>query len=369
MKPRILIFSLAYEPLVGGAELAVRNITDRLFDYEFDMITCRFDPKHRPREKIGNVTVYRVGFGSRLGRYLFPVAGFFKVAQLHKAKPYGMIWSIMAAYAGGAALLFKWRFPRVKFLLTLQEGDSVKHIYKQVRGFQSLWRMIFRKADYIQAISNFLADWAKKEGASCPIEVVPNGVNLEKFKANDAKKNANDAKVVITVSRLVYKNGVDILIRAIQDLPVKLQILGSGPEETSLKNLAEELNIADKIEFLGNIDNDKLPEYLSQADIFARPSRSEGLGISFLEAMAMGLPVIAPPVGGIPDFLKDRETGLFVQEEDPADLAEKIKLLLNDESLRNRIAQAGQKLVLENYSWGTIASKMDRIFKKLASHV
>ena len=162
---------------------------------------------------------------------------------------------------------------------------------------------------------------------------------------------------------------MDILIRAIQDLPVKLQILGSGPEETSLKNLAEELNIADKIEFLGNIDNDKLPEYLSQADIFARPSRSEGLGISFLEAMAMGLPVIAPPVGGIPDFLKDRETGLFVQEEDPADLAEKIKLLLNDENLRNRIAQAGQKLVLENYSWGTIASKMDRIFKKLASHV
>ena len=200
MKPRILIFSLAYEPLVGGAELAVRNITDRLFDYDFDMVTCRFDPKHQYQEQVGRINVYRVGDGrSRLGRYLYPFQSYLLALKLQNKRPYSVIWSIMAAYAGGAALLFKWRYPSVKFLLTLQEGDSVEHIHKQVRGFQSLWRIVFRKADYIQAISNFLARWAKEEGAVNPVEVVPNGVDVEKFKNQNYRSKCKNYNYSIEV--------------------------------------------------------------------------------------------------------------------------------------------------------------------------
>lgn len=375
MKKRILIFSIAYEPLVGGAELAVRHITDRLPQYEFDLITCRFKKDHLVREKIGNVNVYRVGFGTRIGRYLYPAMAYRLGSKLHKQRPYQIVWSIMAAYAGLATLMFLRRNSKAKFLLTLQEGDSIEHIHGQVRGFRRQWQKIFKTADYIQAISNFLADWAKKEGATCPIEVVPNGVDLDEFKIYDLRfKNERDSKIIITTSRLVHKNGVDILIRAaselkalIPDSKLIIQILGTGPDEQKLKKLAKDLKLEDTVQFLGNIEPDKIPDYLNKADIFVRPSRSEGLGISFLEAMAAGLPVIATKVGGIPDFLKDRETGLFAKVDDPKDLAEKITLLAEDHAMYDKIRTNARRLIEAKYSWERIASQMDKIFQEILS--
>lgn len=377
MRPRILIFSIAYEPLVGGAELAVRNITDRLSQYEFDLITCRFDRAVPKQEKIENVRVFRVGFDGRLGRLLYPVLAFRLAKRLHRETPYRLVWSIMAAYAGAAAMMLLRRFPKVKFLLTLQEGDAISHIHRRVRGFKKQWQAVFRRADRIQAISNFLADWARSEGATCPIDVVPNGVDLTKFQISNSKSqiNSNPQITIITTSRLVPKNGIDILIRAVAELKpqipnikYQIQILGSGPEEKKLKRLASELKINDRIEFLGNVNPDEVPKYLSQADIFVRPSRSEGLGSSFLEAMAAGLPIVATKVGGIPEFLKDYETGLFVKMDDPADVAEKISKLLADKALRKTLGEKGQRLVQEKYSWDKVALQMDKIFSSLVAN-
>ncbi len=416
MKPRILIFSIAYEPLLGGAETAVRNLTDRLSSYEFDLITCRFSRKHRVSERIGTVNVYRVGFGSRLGRLLYPVLAFRLAARLHRKHPYQVVWSIMAAYAGAAALMFLRRFSQVKFLLTLQEGDPIEYIHRQVRGFRTQWQRIFKRANYVQAISQYLAKWARKEGTNCPIEVIPNGVELKKFQIPKSKFQINSKiqiSKIVTVSRLVPKNGIDILIKAFaviarneetkqsqgeiathpsgarNDIGIKLQILGTGPEEKKLKKLAKALNVEDAVEFLGNVPADKVPEYLTQADIFVRPSRSEGLGTAFLEAMAAGLPVIGTPVGGIGEFLipyrvflpsaplrlrrtdgegerkRGSANGLFVKPEDPKDLAEKILLLLKNEKLREELGQNGRRLVEEEYSWDLIAQKMAKIFSGL----
>ena len=378
MKPRVLIFSVAYEPLVGGAELAVRNITDRLSSYEFDLVTCRFSRRHKARERIGNVNVYRVGFGSRVGRYLYPVFAWRQARQLHRKRPYAAVWSIMAAYAGAAALMFLRRFPKVKYLLTLQEGDSFEHIRKRVRGFKKVWQEVFKRADYIQAISRYLADWAKIEGAECSIEIVPNGVDPLSFSPLQ-RGRLRGGKTIITTSRLVPKNGIDILIRGFAVIasgshpfggsPVarqsQLQILGSGPDEAKLKKLAKELNVADKIQFFGHVEPQKIPAYLAAADIFVRPSRSEGLGSSFLEAMAAGLPVVGTNVGGITDFLKDGETGLLTRPEDPKDLAQKIQRLLDDAGLRQKLGENGRNLVEKNYSWERVAGQMDEIFKKL----
>lgn len=370
---RILIFSIAYEPLVGGAELAVRNLTGRLLQYEFDLITCRFSRKHPEQERIGNVCVYRVGFGSRLGRYLYPVLAFRLAKKLHQKEPYQIVWSIMAAYAGAAALMFLRRFPKLKFLLTLQEGDPIEHIHKQVRGFRSRWQQIFRRADYLTAISKYLADWARKEGARCPVEVVSNGVNPHSFFPSRREGGEErGGRVIITASRLVPKNGIDTLIRAAAELKAVIgdpkyviQILGTGPDEEKLKKLARELEVEDVVVFLGNIEPDKVPQYLAQADIFVRPSRSEGLGSSFLEAMAAGLSVIGTPVGGIPEFLKDQETGLFCKIDDPKDLASKIRQLLEDEKLRIKLGENGRRLMEDRYSWDAIAKQMGQIFQKL----
>ena len=375
MTPRILIFSIAYAPLVGGAELAVRNITDRLFSYEFDLITCRFDKSYSTLERIGNMNVYRVGFGSRIGRYLYPIFAFRLAKKLHKAKPYQIVWSIMAAYASAAALMFLRRYPQVKFLLTLQEGDDISHIHKQVRGYKKIWQRIFRRADHIQAISQYLADWARKEGATCPVEVAPNGVDTSSFSplSRGRSRGGENSNVIITVSRLVPKNGIDILIKAIAVIAknamakqsLKLIIVGAGREEQNLKKLAKDLGVDEIVEFAGHVDHAQLPKYLIAADIFVRPSRSEGLGTAFLEAMAVGVPVIAARVGGVSDFLTDGETGIFCRENDPHDLAEKIERLISDDGLRHKLLENGKRLVQKSYTWGTIAESMDRILKSL----
>ena len=117
--------------------------------------------------------------------------------------------------------------------------------------------------------------------------------------------------------------------------------------------------------FLGQIEHNDLPQYLAMADVFCRPSLSEGLGNVFLEAMAAGVPIIGTPVGGIPDFLKDRETGLFCQVNNPQDLADKIKEILDNEELRRSLIKNGLSLVQEKYNWDNIVLKMEKIFLSL----
>ena len=373
-KKRVLIFSLAYAPFVSGAELAVKEITDRIKDIDFDLITLRFNRKWPKSEKIGNVNVYRIGGG----KLFFPFFAFWKARQLHKKNGYDSVWSIMANRAGFAALFFKFWHPKVKYLLTLQEGDTLDYPEKRMGLAEifigGLFKKVFTKADYIQAISNYLADWARNMGAKALVEVVPNGVDLNNLKSKISNlKNADkNSKVIITTSRLVRKNGIDTLIKAMAELRVqhrmsniKLQILGDGPDEKKLKDLAKELKVDDIVQFLGHIEPEYVYEYLTVADIFVRPSRSEGLGSSFLEAMGAGLPIIGTKMGGIPDFLKDGETGLFCKVDDPKDLAEKIKKLMMDEDLARRIAENGRRLVLEKYDWNDIAQRMEEIFAKL----
>lgn len=390
--------------------MAVKEITDRLPDRDFVCFTCRFDSNWSGEEKIGNVRVIRLGSGGKnyyrqfFQKFFYIFRAWRAAEKVHKITPINVVWAMMASYGGFAALLFKLRHPKVPLFLTLQEGDSESHILRRVNVFYPIWRLIFKKADYVQTISHYLADFARRHGAKCPIEVIPNGVDLKKYNSMLGRSNLQKLDI-ITTSRLVYKNGIDILVRAMAVVAseakkssedrrglwlgddVKLRILGSGPDEQKLKNLAAELGIADSVEFLGHIEPDKIPEYLARADIFVRPSRSEGLGSSFLEAMAAGLPIIGTSVGGIPDFLIDLNlrtsqdlknydpknpsaysndpNGIFTETDNPKDLAEKILLLLKNDELRKKLGENGRKLVAEKYNWDNIAVKINKIFSKL----
>ncbi|MFH1388275.1 MAG: glycosyltransferase family 4 protein, partial [Patescibacteria group bacterium] len=194
----------------------------------------------------------------------------------------------------------------------------------------------------------------------------PNGVDLEIFRPKEKIENKNE-KIILTVSRLVKKNGIDDLIKAGQYLhfPFKIIIIGTGPDEEKLKKLVKEKGLEDKIIFKGQVKYDELPEYYASTDVFVRPSLSEGLGNVFLEAMACGLPVIGTEVGGIPDFLKDKETGLFCRTNNPQDIADKIKEILEDNNLRNYLIKNGLELVKEKYSWDNITSQIETIYLKL----
>ena len=372
---KILIFSTAYFPFVGGAEVAVKAITDRISDIEFSMITARMDFKLPKFERLGHIDVYRVGIGWPIFDKLWLAFRGAGVAQkLHKKNRYDAIWSIMASFGGLAARVFKKKNPDIKFLLTLQEGDNLVEVERKVRLIRRWFKNIFTSADYIQAISNYLADWAKKMGAVCPIEVVPNGVNIKKFSIDDFRLTIDDfkkklgikkdEKIVITVSRLVKKNGVGDLIRAMKDVEAKLLICGDGEERQKLEVRSKKLGIENKVKFMGFIAPAELPKYYAIADVFCRPSLSEGLGNVFLEAMAAGVPVIATPVGGIPDFLKNGETGLFCHVRNPESIAEKIKWILDEKNKEEvaRVVANAREMVGRKYDWEIIAEKMEKIF-------
>ena len=108
-----------------------------------------------------------------------------------------------------------------------------------------------------------------------------------------------------------------------------------------------------------------MPPYLHISDIFVRPSLSEGLGNSFLEAMAAGIPVIATPVGGIPDFLVDGETGLFCEVNNPHSIAQKVEKLIKDRESRDYIIKNAREMVLQKYSWERVAGEMREVLTGL----
>ena len=376
---RVLIFSLAYEPFIGGAEVAIKEITNRLPDCDFEMVTVNLDGEQEREEKIGNVLVRRI-----TGKYLYPFKALHLAAKLHRKDNYDVVWAIMANQAGMAAAAFKRKFPEVKFLLTLQEGDELKSLAYRLRLFgPRLWG-VFKTADQIQVISNYLANWARSMGARCPIIIIPNGVDIKNFQLPDSsfKKRENGA-MIITTSRLVWKNGVDTLIKALNYLPkeVKLQIVGDGPEELTLRQLMSRCHLDNRVEFLGSVKPDQIPMLLGGADVFVRASRSEGLGNSFLEAMAAGVPTVGTAVGGIPDFLFDpnnldtecpnghsvSQTGWLCRVNDPQSIADKVKFILDPVNAGKveKIKENAKMLVEEKYNWEQIAQSIGATVDKL----
>ncbi|HRY31029.1 MAG TPA: glycosyltransferase family 4 protein [Candidatus Paceibacterota bacterium] len=388
-KKKVLILSIAYFPkFVGGAEVALKEITDRLGDkYEFDMVTLRFDKNLASSEKLGSVNIFRVGLSAKgatpgelplvvkLAKILAPFSIFWRAWKLHRKNKYDLIWSMMANQAGFAGMFLKMISKKTPLVLSVQEGNSPESIERKVRYILPMYRKIFSSADVVQPISNFLAGFAQKMGGS-KIVVVPNGVDVEKFSLAKSEKSpqilselgvSGSEKIIITASRLVNKNGIEDLIRSLVFLPtnVKLLILGAGPLEDNLKRVTENLGLFERVIFKGQVTHDDLVQYFAVADIFCRPSLSEGLGNVFLEAMASKLPVAATPVGGIVDIVVDRKTGLLAQPGDPRDLASKIDILLNDEKLRLDLVKNGFEMVSKKYDWNIIAQKMDEIFNSV----
>ncbi|MDD4477029.1 MAG: glycosyltransferase family 4 protein [Patescibacteria group bacterium] len=379
MLKNILIFSTAYLPFVGGAELAVKEITDRIQDHEFDMVTAKMDAKLLNVEKIGNITVHRIGIGHPFFDKIFLVLfGHYFGLKLHKIKKYDAVWAIMASYGGFAALSFKLK-TGVKFLLTLQEGDPIEYILKKVRFVRRRFYLIFKKADGLQPISNFLMNWGKKMGFVGNVsEVIPNGVDVARFtkdypreEMNEIRKSfgfAENSVILITASRLVIKNGIEDVIKALPLLPdnVCFAICGVGELKGKLENAVKELNLEKRVKFLGNKSHEELPKILKACDIFIRPSLSEGLGNAFLEAMAAGLPTIGTLVGGIPDFLRDGETGFVCELNNPKSVAEAVKKAMNlSPENKSAVCNNAMNMINEKYNWDKIAVKMRNLFERL----
>lgn len=401
---RVLIFSLTYHPYVGGAEVAIKEITDRIdaHRYEFDMITLRFDRNLPAVEKVGNITVHRIGFTAdspkisdrhmpfqcKLAKLLFPFTSFFKAASLNRKNRYDLIWAMMANYAAFGALLFKYTHSQTPYYLELQDGNSLAQVKSRqpiLRAMWFLYKRLYLKADLIKAISRYIEKLTREIGYTGTVVVIPNAVDTTKFSGfvSDTeldtlrlRYNKQDGDVFLfTASRLVLSRGVEDIIRSLPYLPVNVKFLiaGDGQDREKLEAIVREEKVADRVIFAGHVDHQDLPALFKVSDIFVRPSIIEGFGNAFVEAFASGIPVVATPVGGIPDFLFDPDvnpdkpsTGIFCEVQNPESIAKAVLRYLNDPSLTERIIKNARELAIQKYDWNIIASDMkSQVFEVL----
>jgi glycosyltransferase involved in cell wall biosynthesis len=381
---KILIFSTAYYPFVGGAEVAVKEITDRISDTQFDLITAKFRRDLPKFEKAGNVNVYRLGFGIPvLDKLFLPFWGALKAIKLNNKNHYSAYWCMMATFSSGAAYVANiFSRNKVPIILTLQEGDSEEHFKNHWFGLINLsWRLALKRSSVVTVISNYLGERAKRLGFLGEPILIPNGVDTNHYSEIFSSEELNELSdklgrkgeniiMLTSTSRLNVKNGLDLIIKA---LPLLLENIhffnfGFGKDKKYLAGLADDLGVGPRVHLEDHPGHDVLPQYLKVSDIFIRPSRSEGQGISFLEAMAAKLPVIATPVGGIVDFLKDGETGYFCQPENPESIANTIQKVISD-SNKNKIIENAYNMVLKKYDWNLIARQMKDVFDNVAKKI
>ncbi len=401
MPKKVLIFSLDYYPgEVGGAEVAIKEITDRIPPEEivFHLLTLHYDKAMPKEEQIGNVYVHRIGFGWKnptiadrrkfplhLNKHLFQFTAAFTALRLHRKYRFDGVWAMMAHSCGIPAGIFKWFHPEVRYLLTLQEGDPPEHIERLAKPVWPLFKRGFTSADVIQPISTFLGRWAKRMGFAGEPILVPNAVNIAHFSAPVADTAIVEMKTalskqpgdvfLVTTSRMVHKNALDDVICALPSLPANVHFLiyGGGPDKAQLEALAAELGVADRTHFKGLIGHTEMPTMLRACDIFIRPSRSEGMGNSFVEAMAAKLPVIATQEGGIADFLFDAvrnpgtaPTGWAVDANSPKQIAAAVETILADTEATAQTVATAYAMVVAKYDWEQIARTMrEQVFATL----
>lgn len=364
---KILMPALHYYPVVGGIETWTRNIAENLSrKAEVFVITGRV--KNQPKkEQTGQLQIIRTSLfalnnlsHSPLAYTLFLLPFIFwrsfilikkeKIDILHCQ---GFLSSVL-----GFCLS---RITGVPFIVTVQRLESKRNPFKNY---------IYRSAAVCIGASRAIGSYFKEIGCK-NIEIIPNGINLENYK-NLARKPHNDF-TVMTVARLEKVKGIEYLIRAVHEIlkvgpsifrPVKFFIIGDGSEKGNLENLVKDLHLEEKIKFLGEIPNERIPGYLAGADCFVLPSLKEGFGIVILEAQAAGVPVVATKVGGILDLVEDGKTGILVAPGDSLQIQAAITRIKSEPSLsQNLVLNAKENLV--KYDWQNITERVFQIYQRI----
>jgi phosphatidylinositol alpha-1,6-mannosyltransferase len=257
---------------------------------------------------------------------------------------------------------------------------SEQHKYHSSALKRRSGRAIFGGAARLIAISGWTRDLALTvlgelglDGHGQRLRVVHLGTDPERFRpgidptALRQRFGLEDGGVrwLLTVARLEPHKGVDMVLRALPAIigrapDVRYAVAGKGAEREKLQKLAHKMGVADRVRFLGEVGERDLPALYNLASVYVGASRRaerlgvEGFGISLVEASACGLPVVAGKSGGIPDAVRDGETGFLVPPDDPAAIADGVGRLLGDRDLAARIGAAGRRAVETYYNWDRV---------------
>ena len=361
----IAMFSAFYAPWESGAERFAREVVENLKDrYHFVLFTARNSKKVPKTESGKGYVIRRLGFGSRFDKWIFPLLAPFAAIRLKPA----LAHAVMESYAGIALAIFKlfsWKTPAI---LTLQSGD-LDDSKKQKKIPYLLWKIIHLAPTHLTAISRYLAERAEMLGVSKErISVIHNGVSFEELQPLLRKEKQTVPRRIVCVGRLSWEKGQEYIISALplikKEFPeAHLVVVGGGAEEEKLRKLVTTLDLAPSVYFRGLLPHFRAMDEAVSAEVFVGPSLAEGLGIVFLEAQALGIPVVGTYVGGIPDVIENEVTGLLVPPKDSVAIAEAVKRIFRDKELKASLITTARKQVNE-FSWDKITEQIASLYDR-----
>ncbi len=376
---RVLLLNYEYPPLGSGAGIATEALARGLAarGVSVEIVTAgerdeRTQELHLSgvAEREGLLTVYRV----RTGRTRIHQAGMGDaLSYLSAALPvvrrrlrderYDVVHCFFSLPTG--AMLPLLRLRETPLILSLSGSDVPGHDrhnrnLELAHGvLRPVTRWIWRRADRVVAVSESLARQALLTWPGLRYSVIPNGVDLARFRP-PLRHRPSPRVRCLAVARLVEQKGLADLIRAIGMLDrnrFQLEIVGEGPEEAALRQLAGSLGLAEQVRFSGPLDRIEIARRYRQSDLFTLASWEEAFGDVFAEALASGLPVVGSDGGGIPELIRHGTNGLLVPPRQPLALAAAIRHLADHPELRAEIGRRNRLEAVANLSWERVTTR------------
>jgi glycosyltransferase involved in cell wall biosynthesis len=367
---RILMHCVYFPPEVGGLESHIHYLCRALVQrgHRVDVVTSRSRPDLAPHEVIEGISVWRTRLWARnTFGWIAHAAGsmprFGALARsadvLHAQDIAAVLPCMVAKHARDAPLVTTYHTSH--FLM---------------RAHLPFWRPVFRRfleaADHNFAASTEIARVAAHIAPKVRIEALTNGVETTVFRPVEPALPAPPPgrRRVIVPRRLFHKNGVEYFVRAVpllvaEGLDIECVVVGDGPERSALERLAGELEVSNRIEFLGTRPHAEMPGLLSSAEVAIFPSLMEATSVGALESMACGLPVAASRVGGLPEIVDD-DVGALFEPRDPHALARAVAGLLEGGALPSLGAEARRRVV-ERWSNDRLAARHLEVYEELVS--
>jgi len=365
-----MIISQFY-PLLGGAEVQAQQLASGLLWREIKVSVLTRRLKGLPQyEVVEGIPVYREIRTIELGILwgIWYIVSVF-IFLYRKRKDYDIIHChIVQGFHTVVAVFFKYLFKKKVIVKMSSSGEtSDLKLLKEVKLGKLFLRWI-RNVDIIISVCEKASLEILNNGFSKDSLVeIPNGVDINRF-SKSSLQNKRGIRNITYIGRLDSYKGIEYLFNGFKDLlsevdNVRLTIIGNGPDETILKNMAKDLAIQDSVTFKGRQED--IVSELYNTDIFVLPSLSEGMSNVILEAMACGLPVVATSAGGNSDLIRDRCNGIVIPPRDPIRLSAALLELLEDGELAQRLGKEARKTVEENYSMGHIVDEYVKLYERL----
>ena len=381
---KIAMITSWFHPFLGGAEVFAYEISKKLVEEKNKvfLITRKFSSDLKSHVNYKGIEVFRVPILNinNLRSLSFILPSFFKIIQLHKEHSLDFIHAHLAFPSGVIGYLCK-SVLNIPLMISVQGGDIGDYI-EFTGKFGGVLVPFIKKvlvaSDFVHVVSNYLKVMVLKFGTpKNKIRVIPNGVDTNVFspRARDLTKGFRDrfrvnGPLIISISRLVPKNGLETLIRSFKEVlrkfpDAKLMLVGKGYLENELRKLSSILGIENSVIFCGYIPHNVIPSYLASANVFVRVPVSEGFGIAFIESMACGVPVIGSKIGGIVDIINHGKNGMLVDPNDVKATSEAIIKILSDNQLAQKLALNGRKTVLSKFNWEGVYGLIKSSYEKL----